>query len=114
MRQAKEVRIEYYVDNGGRRPCEEWVNGLESHARDIVLDAILKRRLGNIGQSKPVGGGVHELRPRGFRIYYGVYGDRLIVLLGGGTKKRQQVDIDNALSRWQDFKIKVRQARKYP
>lgn len=38
----------------------------------------------------------------GYRIYFGKDGERLILLLGGGTKQRQQKDIAGALSRWQD------------
>ena len=55
---------------------------------------------------KSVGAGVMERRidwGPGYRVYFGRDGDRLIVLLGGGTKKRQQ-DIEEALTRWTDYK----------
>jgi putative addiction module killer protein len=54
-----------------------------------------------------VGGGVLECRidfGPGYRIYMGRDGDRLIILLGGGTKKRQQRDIEKAQALWQQYK----------
>ncbi|MEI6068880.1 MAG: hypothetical protein WCP96_16185 [Methylococcaceae bacterium] len=40
----------------------------------------------------------------GYRIYFGKDGERLVILLVGGTKKGQQRDIDAAKSRWEDYK----------
>ena len=40
------------------------------------------------------------------RLHFGKDGDRLIILLGGGTKKRQQKDIRDAITRWQDYKMR--------
>ena len=56
---------------------------------------------------KSVGSGVHECRidfGPGYRVYFGKDGERLVILLGGGTKKRQQRDINDAIARWQDYK----------
>jgi putative addiction module killer protein len=60
---------------------------------------------------KPVGTGVSEMRIHfgpGYRIYLGRDGEKLILLLGGGTKKRQQADIRAAQVRWQDYKQRKR------
>jgi putative addiction module killer protein len=40
----------------------------------------------------------------GYRIYFGRDGDRLVILLAGGTKKRQQEDIRKAIVHWDDYK----------
>ena len=40
----------------------------------------------------------------GYRVYFGRDGDVLVILLGGGTKKRQQRDIESARERWIDYK----------
>ncbi len=40
----------------------------------------------------------------GYRIYFGRDGDTIIILLTGGTKKRQQRDIIAAHAYWQDYK----------
>jgi putative addiction module killer protein len=62
---------------------------------------------GNFSNVKSVGSGVHECRIAfgpGYRVYFGKDGERLVILLGGGTKKRQQTDIKDAIARWQDYK----------
>jgi putative addiction module killer protein len=62
---------------------------------------------GNFSKAKDIGAGVYEYRVDfgpGDRIYFGKDGERLVVLLGGGTKKRQQGDIITALALWQDYK----------
>ena len=40
----------------------------------------------------------------GYRIYFGKDGERLVILLGGGTKNRQQRDVAAALANWQDYR----------
>ena len=56
---------------------------------------------------KSLGSGVHECVidwGSGYRVYLGKDGDKLVILLGGGTKKRQQNDIDRAKELWQEYK----------
>jgi len=65
-----------------------------------------------LSNTKSVGGGVLEYKidfGPGYRIYFGRDGERVLLLLGGGTKKRQQKDIAQALSLWQDFKRRKKQ-----
>jgi putative addiction module killer protein len=45
----------------------------------------------------------------GYRVYFGKDGDHLVILLCGGTKKRQQRDIGDALANWQDYKRRKRE-----
>ena len=40
----------------------------------------------------------------GYRVHLGQDGDHLIILLGGGTKQRQQRDINDAIANWEDYK----------
>ena len=66
---------------------------------------------GNLGNAKSVGSGVQEYRIElgpGYRIYFGRDGDRLVILLGGGTKKRQQDDIRDAQAYWADYRSRKR------
>ena len=61
----------------------------------------------NLSGVKSVGAGVFEHRiyfGPGYRIYFGKDGDALVILLGGGTKRRQRQDIETARSHWQDYK----------
>ncbi len=65
----------------------------------------------NLSNSKGVGAGVHECRIEfgpGYRVYFGREGDRFVILLGGGTKKRQQGDIGKAQALWRDYKARKR------
>ena len=62
---------------------------------------------GNFSNVESVGNGVSERRidfGPGYRIYFAKDGDNLIILLGGGTKKRQQNDINEAKKYWRDYK----------
>ena len=47
----------------------------------------------------------------GYRVYFGRDGDALVILLTGGTKKRQQRDIDAAHEYWRDYKKSKRGRR---
>lgn len=67
---------------------------------------------GNFSNVKGLGGGVVEFRIHfgpGYRVYFGKDGDRLVILLGGGTKKRQQADIETARTYWQDYERRKKQ-----
>jgi putative addiction module killer protein len=68
---------------------------------------ITRARLGNFGDHKSVGHGVLELRIHfgpGYRVYLGLHGNDLIVLLCAGDKSGQQKDIRNALAYWAEYK----------
>ena len=62
---------------------------------------------GNFSNVKTVGEGVLEYKidfGPGYRVYFGRDGERLVILLAGGTKKRQQRDIEMAAGYWRDYK----------
>ena len=64
-----------------------------------------RARLGNLGDNRSVGEGVHEFRIAhgpGYRVYFGLEGNRLILLLLGGDKSTQQKDIARAKEYWRD------------
>ena len=68
---------------------------------------LLRLAAGNVSHVKSVGQGVSELKidfGPGYRVYFGRDGLQLVILLGGGTKKRQQADIAEAQNRWSDYK----------
>ena len=63
---------------------------------------------GNLGDVKPVGEGVWEMREffgPGWRMYYLQRGDVLIVMLGGGDKSTQPADIAKAIAMAKELKI---------
>jgi putative addiction module killer protein len=101
-----------YLEPGGRSPYAEWFDGLNPAAAAKVVIALARLAHGNFSNVKGVGGGVHEYKidfGPGYRMYFGKDGERVILLLGGGTKKRQQKDVANALDRWQDYRRRKKQ-----
>ena len=99
--------IRYYVTPGGYAPFAGWFEDLDLVARAKVTRAVARLGQGNFSNVKSVGEGVLELRidfGPGYRVYFGRDGEALVILLTGGTKKRQQRDIDTAHTYWQDYK----------
>jgi len=96
-----------YVDRLGRNPFRRWRNDLDDAAAARVTIALDRLLQGNVSHVKSVGLGVSELKidfGPGYRVYFGWEGANLIILLAGGTKKRQQRDIALALENWADYK----------
>jgi putative addiction module killer protein len=84
---------------------------LEAVARAKVTRAIVRLEQGNFSSVKSVGEGVFEYRidfGPGYRVYFGQDGPKLVILLAGGTKKRQERDIDAAHGYWRDYKKRRR------
>jgi putative addiction module killer protein len=94
------VVTKQYVDASGKSAYEDWFLDLHASAAARVTGAIIRMEQGNFGNVKSVGLGVFEYRldfGPGYRIYFGKDGEQIIILLGGGTKKRQQRDIQMAM-----------------
>ena len=101
------IEIREYVDDRGRSPFGRWFDGLDAGAAARVRTTIARMEAGNLSNVRGVGSGVLERRINvgpGYRVYFGRDGDTLIVLLGGGTKARQQRDIQQARELWQDYR----------
>ncbi|KPL54557.1 addiction module protein [Prosthecomicrobium hirschii] len=101
------MEILFFVDEDGRKPFAIWRRGLDPAAR-IRVDRMLERLAsGNLASLKGVGAGVLEARidwGPGYRLYMGRDGERLLILLEGGTKSRQSDDIATAKKRWAMYK----------
>ena len=101
------VEVREYLDATGRSPYAKWFDNLNAPAAARVAIALTRMAQGNLAGTKGVGAGVYECRidfGPGYRVYFGKDGERLVILLGGGTKKRQQADISEARTLWQDYK----------
>lgn len=76
---------------------DAWLKGLsDKTAQRRLVARLRKASLGNLGDVKPVGKGVVEMREHfgpGWRMYYTLRGDQLVVMLGGGSKSSQRTDI---------------------
>ena len=84
------------------RAFATWFGRLRNReARARILVRIDRLSLGNPGDARPVGEGVSELRidyGPGYRVYFVRRGPALIIVLGGGDKRRQDRDIEAALA----------------
>jgi putative addiction module killer protein len=102
-----EVAIRSFVDLHGRIPFQVWLDSLDRYAQAKIAVALTRLAGGNRSNVKGVGGGVAELKVDfgpGYRIYFGQDGLTLVILLAGGTKKRQGEDIMTAKARWAEYK----------
>jgi len=107
------IEVRQYVDRFGRTPFLRWLDALNLEAQARVSVALERLEHGNLSSVKSIGSGVQELRidfGPGYRIYFGWDGERLVILLAGGSKKRQQDDIERAKSLWAEFKQRKREA----
>jgi len=106
------VDIREYLNRDGHSPFGEWRGKLDPEARRKVTTALYRVGLGNFSNVQGVGAGVFECKLNfgpGYRVYFGKDGEQIVILLGGGTKQRQQNDISLALNRWEDYKQRKRQ-----
>lgn len=106
MSQGQLWVIQKYITESGTCPFDEWFEALDAKTQartDVRLDRV---SLGNFGDYKSVGEGVYELRftfGPGFRVYYGLAGKQVVLLLTGGSKKGQNKDIKAAQKLWKAF-----------
>jgi putative addiction module killer protein len=108
------IEVKAYLSPSGRNVFQEWALRLDGNANRKVLDRLERLAHGNLGDIKPVGGGVSELRidfGPGYRIYLGFDGRAVVILLGGGTKRTQDRDIATARDRWADYKKRRKEKR---
>lgn len=106
-------RILEYFDAANRSPFRDWFVSLDVEAAAKIQIALTRLENGNTSNVKSVGSGVLEARVNfgpGYRIYFGRDGHELVILLGGGTKRRQQEDIEAAFVRWTDYKRRKKKA----
>jgi putative addiction module killer protein len=98
--------MELEFENGAK-PFRKWFSKL----RDIDAKAHIRKRIrqaeeGNFGNYRHVGDGVFEFKifeGPGYRIYFGIDGDTLIVIIIGGDKSSQKRDIEKAKELWQVY-----------
>lgn len=102
------MKILEYIKEDGSNPYKKWFDSLNAHAAAKVTVAKARLELGNTSNIKWFDG-IGEYRidwGPGYRIYLIQDGFELIILLGGGTKKRQYQDIKKAKLLYREYKTR--------
>ena len=102
-----EYLLQEYLGDQGISPFAKWFDALNSCAAAKVTVYLERLSLGNLSNVKALGDGVLELKidfGPGYRVYFGKKGSKVILLLGGGTKRKQENDIAQAKRLWTTFK----------
>jgi putative addiction module killer protein len=102
--------VKEYLRPDGSSPYRDWFDGLDAQAAAKVTTAKLRMELGNASSVKwfaGIGEYVIDWGP-GYRICLAKDGESLIVLFAGGTKRRQQADIERAKALHAEYKKRKR------
>jgi putative addiction module killer protein len=102
------LNVVEYLRQDGANPYRSWFDGLPAQAAVKVATATMRLHMGNTSSVKWFSG-IGEYRidwEPGYRIYLAKDGDSLILLLGGGTKRTQQADIERAKAMWAEYKAR--------
>ncbi len=98
--------LQLFVTSRGRKPFSDWLRKLQIDDRAIIRNRLDRVEKGNFGDMKSLGDGVYELRfhlRRGLRVYYGLEGKKVVLLLLGGDKSTQSKDIKLAKGYWNEY-----------
>ena len=105
--QIKHRSLRNYTTAEGREPFRDWITQLrDKKAQAIIAQRIERLRLGNPGDFKRINKDLFELRIHygpGYRVYYTIFRDTVVILLCGGSKRTQQQDIARAQNYCNDF-----------
>lgn len=99
--------LRHYHSPDGQDLFGRWLDGLtDRQAKARVAARLIRLNNGNFGDCKPVGDGVWELRidwGPGYRVYYAIEGERVVLLCEGGDKRTQTADVQRAIARWNEW-----------
>jgi len=98
----------YYKAANGKAHASLFINGLKDAKGKAALQIrIARAQTGNFGDHKPLGDGLFEMRIHagpGYRLYYGLDGDTLVVVVAAGPKDHQAKDIKRSKALWAEYK----------
>ncbi len=92
-------KLEIYIDEKGKSSFADWQNSLDKQIQKRINFRLIRLQEGNFDDNKKLAQDLYELRLKfgsGYRIYYTVQNQVIVILLSGGDKSTQQKDIENA------------------
>jgi putative addiction module killer protein len=107
------MKVVEYIRAGGSNPYRAWFDSLDVQAAAKIATARQRLEMGNTSSVKWIGV-IAECRidwGPGYRVYLAKDGEALIILLGGGTKKRQQADIERSRALFAEYKARKAAAK---
>jgi len=100
----------FFKEDDDSEPVRNWLNEMKRKKRIVehgkITTRINRAAQGNFGDHRMLDGALGELRidyGPGYRVYFGIVGDELVILLNVGSKDDQQSDIELARSRWDRY-----------
>lgn len=112
--EIKPRQIIAYQTPKSKIPFNEWLDDLHPNIQPAIRRRIDRLRLGDFGDCKSLSEGVHEMRIHigaGYRVYFGMDGDILVILLTGGDKSSQVKDIKKAKEYFNEYKERTHPRR---
>jgi putative addiction module killer protein len=104
------TEVRHYVTRTGKDLFDSWLTELaDVRAQAKIATRIDRLAAGNFGDCKSLRQGLYELRidwGPGYRVYFGMIGREIVLLLCGGDKRKQAADIERALEYWKDYKAR--------
>lgn len=101
--------VEHVLSSNGVDIYQAWLDTVrDKRCKAKITTRVDRASLGHFGDVEPVGDGVFEMKINfgpGFRVYYAVQGRKVMFLLGGGAKDKQQRDINQAKALWKCHKV---------
>lgn len=91
-----EYILKNYIDDNGNEPIKVWLKSLDATVRKRILLRLERLKDGNFGDHKQISEYLYELRfdiGAGYRIYYTIENETIVLLITGGDKKSQSKDI---------------------
>lgn len=107
------MKVEEYLLEDGSSPYQKWFDSLDAAAAAKVTTAKIRMERGLTSAIEWFGGiGEYKIDwGPGYRIYLAKDGEELIILFGGGTKKKQSADIERAKDLYQEYKKRKEQLK---
>jgi putative addiction module killer protein len=93
-------KIQFFESKNGKHPFLNWIEKLDTKTQARIRNRIIRMEDGNFGDYKSITQSLFELRlffGPGYRVYFSLKQNEIIILLSGGDKGSQKKDIQKAI-----------------